>query len=66
MMAQLNITLDTALLHWLFTKESKDDAFSKLFEDIFNQVLIARSTDQLGTEPYEHYDDRTAYRNGLR
>ncbi|HAE61128.1 MAG TPA: IS256 family transposase, partial [Eubacteriaceae bacterium] len=43
-MAQLNITLDTELLHGLFTKESKDQAFSKLLEEIFNQVLIAQST----------------------
>ena len=65
-MAQLNITLDTELLHGLFTKESKDEAFSKLLEEIFNQVLIAQSTEQLGAEPYERSDDRRAYRNGFR
>ena len=53
-------------MHELFTKESKDRAFSKLLEEIFNQVLIAQSTEQLGAEPYERSDDRTAYRNGFR
>ena len=65
-MAQLNITLDTEILHGLFTKESKDEAFSKLLEEIFNQVLTAQSTEQLGAEPYERSDDRRAYRNGFR
>jgi putative transposase len=65
-MAQLNITLDTELLHGLFTKDSKDEAFSKLLEAILNQVLLSQSTEQLGAEPYERNDDRTAYRNGFR
>jgi hypothetical protein len=42
-MAQLNITLDTELLHGLFTNDSRDDAFSKLMEAILNQVLVAQS-----------------------
>lgn len=65
-MAQLNITLDTELLHGLFTKDSKDEAFSKLLEEILNQVLLAQSSEQLGAEPYERSEDRTAYRNGFR
>lgn len=65
-MAQLNITLDTELLHGLFTKDSKDEAFSKLLEAILNQVLLAQSTEQLGAEPYERSEDRNAYRNGFR
>ena len=65
-MAQLNITLDTELLHGLFTKDSRDDAFSKLLEAILNQVLLALSTEQLGSEPYEYNEDRTAYRNDFR
>ena len=65
-MAQLNITLDTEFLHGLFTKETKDEAFSKLLEEIFNQVLKAQSKEQLGAEPYERSEDRTAYRNGFR
>lgn len=65
-MAQLNITLDTELLHGLFTKDSKDEAFSKLLEAILNQVLLAQSSEQLGAEPYERSQERTAYRNGFR
>ncbi len=65
-MAQLNITLDTELLRGLFTKDGRDDAFSKLLEAILNQVLMAQSTEQLGAEPYERNDERTAYRNGFR
>lgn len=65
-MAQLNITLDTELLHGLFTKDGRDDAFSKLLEAILNQVLMAQSTEQLGAGPYERNEERTAYRNGFR
>ncbi|WKY46588.1 IS256 family transposase [Eubacteriaceae bacterium ES3] len=65
-MAQLNITLDTELLHGLFTKDSRDEAFSKLLETILNQVLVAQSAEQLGAERYERCEDRTAYRNGFR
>lgn len=65
-MAQLNITLDTELLHGLFLKDSKDEAFSRLLEVILNQVLLAQSTEQLGAAPYERSEDRTAYRNGFR
>jgi putative transposase len=65
-MAQLNITLDTELLHGLFTKDSKDEAFSRLLEAILNQVLVAQSSEQLGAMPYERSEDRTAYRNGFR
>jgi len=35
-------------------------------EEIFNQVLLAQSTEQLGAEPYERTEGRTAYRNGTR
>ena len=44
-MAQLNITLDTELLHGLFMKNTKDEAFSKLLETILNQVLLAQSAE---------------------
>jgi transposase-like protein len=53
-------------LHGLFTKDTKDEAFSKLLEAILNQVLLAQSSEQLGAEPYERCDERTAYRNGFR
>ena len=65
-MAQLNITLDTELLHGLFTKDTKDEAFSKLLEAVLNQVLVAQSAEQIGAQPYERCDERTAYRNGFR
>lgn len=65
-MAQFNITLTEELLHGLFLSNGRDKAFSKLLEEIFNQVLLAQSTEQLGAKPYERTDERTAYRNGFR
>ena len=65
-MAQFNITITEELLHGLFLSEGKDEAFAKLMEEIFNQVLVAQSTEQLGAEPYERTEERTAYRNGSR
>ena len=65
-MAQINLTLNTELLHGLFSKDGKDDAFAKLLETILNQVLEAQSTEQLGANPYERTEERTAYRNGFR
>ena len=65
-MAQYNITITEELLHGLFLSDGKDKAFSKLLEEIFNQVLLAQSSDQLGAEPYERTEDRKAYRNGYR
>lgn len=35
-------------------------------EEIFNQVLLAQSKEQIGADPYERTDERTAYRNGFR
>lgn len=66
LMAQFNITLETELLHGLFSKDGRDDAFSKLLETILNQVLLSQSAEQLGAAPYERTEDRTAYRNGFR
>ena len=65
-MTQINITLETELLHELFTKDGRDDAFSKLLETILNQVLMEQSSEQLGAAPYERTEQRTAYRNGFR
>lgn len=65
-MAQFNITLDSDLLHGLFTGDGKDQAFSKLLETILNQVLLCQSKEQLGAAPYERTENRTAYRNGFR
>ena len=65
-MAQFNITITDELLHGLFLSNGRDEAFSKLLEEIFNQILLAQSTEQLGAEPYERTEGRTAYRNGTR
>ncbi|MGI6527700.1 MAG: IS256 family transposase [Caldicoprobacterales bacterium] len=65
-MAQFNITITDELLHGLFLSNGRDEAFSKLLEEIFNQVLLAQSTEQLGADPYERTEGRTAYRNGTR
>ncbi len=65
-MAQFNITITEELLHQLFLSNGRDEAFSKLLEEIFNQVLLAQSTERLGAEPYERTEGRTAYRNGVR
>jgi putative transposase len=65
-MAQFNITITEELLHGLFLSNGRDEAFSKLLEEIFNQVLLAQSSEQVGAEPYERTEERTAYRNGFR
>ena len=65
-MAQFNITLTEELLHGLFSSNGRDQAVAKLLEEIFNQVLIAQSKEQIGADPYERTDERTAYRNGFR
>ncbi|MGI6538781.1 MAG: IS256 family transposase [Caldicoprobacterales bacterium] len=65
-MAQFNITITEELLHGLFLSNGRDEAFSKLLEEIFNQVLLAQSSEQLGADPYERTEERTAYRNGTR
>ncbi|NLB66932.1 MAG: IS256 family transposase [Bacteroidales bacterium] len=65
-MAQFNITITEELLHGLFLSNGRDEAFSKLLEEIFIQVLLAQSSEQIGAEPYERAEERTAYRNGFR
>ncbi|MGB4305005.1 MAG: IS256 family transposase [Coprothermobacter proteolyticus] len=65
-MAQFNITITEELLHGLFLSNGRDEAFSKLLEEIFNQILLAQSTEQIGAEPYERTEERAAYRNGFR
>ncbi|MDW7662634.1 MAG: IS256 family transposase [Bacillota bacterium] len=65
-MAQFNITLTEELLHGIFSSSGRDQAFAKLMEEIFNQVLLVQSKEQVGAEPYERTEERTAYRNGFR
>ena len=64
-MTQLNITLDEQTLKELMMG-NRDDAVKKLLEVVFNAVLQAEATEQLGAEKYERSDSRTTYRNGFR
>ncbi|NLB53744.1 MAG: hypothetical protein GX808_12540 [Syntrophomonadaceae bacterium] len=64
-MAHLNITLDEETLKELMLGD-RDKAVTKLLESVFNAVLSAEATDQLGAEPYERSDNRMTYRNGYR
>ena len=65
-MAQLNITIESEILHGLFTSDGRDEAFSKLLASILNQVLDVQSTEQIGAKRYERNQERKAYRNGIR
>ena len=51
-MAQLNITITEELLHGLFLSNGRDEAFSKLLDEIqldtFSSIYRA-----IGAEPYE-------------
>lgn len=64
-MAHLNITLDEQTLKELMLGD-RDKAVGKLLESVFNAVLSAEATEQLGAESYERSDERTTYRNGYR
>jgi len=59
-MASFNITLIEEHLHVLFVSDGKDKAFPNLLEEIFNQVLVAQSKEQVCAAPYERTEDRTA------
>lgn len=65
-MAQFNITLTEEHLHGLFSSDGRDQAVAKLLEEVFNQVLLAQSKEQIGADHYERSDERRAYRNGFR
>ena len=65
-MTQFNITLTEEHLHGLFVSNGRDEAFSKILEEIFNQVLLKQSAEQIGAAPYERTDERLGYRNGFR
>lgn len=64
-MAQLNITLDEATLKELMIGD-RDQAVTKLLEEVFNAVLKAEASEQLGAKAYERTEGRLAYRNGYR
>lgn len=65
-MTQIHVTLDSEILHGLFSSTGKDEAFAKLLESILNQVLKAQAAEQVGAERYERTEDRNGYRNGFR
>ncbi len=65
-MAQFNITLIEEHFHGLFVSNGRNEAFSKLLEEILNQVFLVQSLEQIGADLYERTEDRTAYRNGFR
>lgn len=65
-MAQFNITLNAEHLHGLFSCIGRDEALAKPLEEMFNQVLLAQSAEQIGAEYYDRTDERTAYRKGTR
>ena len=50
-MAQFNIILSGEHLKDLFLSNGKDEAFFRVLEEIFNQVLLAQSTEQPGLSP---------------
>ncbi len=45
---------------------NRDQAVTKLLEEVFNAVLKAEASEQLGAQGYERTEDRLAYRNGYR
>ena len=64
-MTQLNFTLDDATLKALMLGD-RDQAVNKLLEEVFNAVLKAEASEQLGAEAYERTANRVSYRNGYR
>jgi putative transposase len=64
-MTQLHITLDEATLKELMLG-NRDKAVTKLLEEVFNAILKAEATEQLGAQTYERTEDRLTYRNGYR
>lgn len=64
-MAQLDFTLDDKTLKELMLGD-RDEAVRVLLEKVFNAVLQAEVTDQIGAGMYERSDERETYRNGYR
>ena len=65
-MTQINVTLDSEILHGLFSSNGRDEAFSKLLECILKQVINAQAAEQVGADRYERSEDRSGYRDGFR
>ena len=64
-MTQLNITLNEETLKELMLG-NRDEALRKLLEAIFNAILKAEASEQVGADLYERTDERQTYRNGYR
>lgn len=64
-MAQSHFTLDSDFFCGVFSG-IKNEAFGKLIEALLNQDLQAESVEQLGTNNYEHSQERSDYRNEIR
>jgi len=65
LMTHLNFTLDEAIVKELLLG-NREEAMSKLLEEIFNAILSAQATEQIKAEPYERSEDRITSRNGYR
>jgi putative transposase len=64
-MAQVRFTLEEDVLKELMLGR-REEAVTKLLEQVFNSVLRAQATEQLNAEPYERSDERTTCRNDSR
>ena len=64
-MEQLQFTLEKDFFVGLF-KESKENAFVQLMEEVLNQILVVESDELIGAAPYERCDERKDSRNGFR
>lgn len=64
-MAQVHLTLEDDFLKELMLGK-REEAVTKLLEQVFNSVLQAQATEQLNAEPCERSDERTMYWNGSR
>ncbi|HHV02500.1 MAG: IS256 family transposase [Saccharofermentanales bacterium] len=64
-MTQLNITLNEETLKELMLG-NRDEALRKLLEAVFNAILKAEASEQVGADLYERTDERLTYRNGYR
>lgn len=64
-MEQLNFTLAKDFFLDLF-KESREDAFAKLIQEMLNQFILAESDEAIGASAYERSDARRDSRNGYR
>lgn len=64
-MTQLNITLNEETLKELMLG-NRDEALRKLLEAVFNAILKAEASEQVGADLYERTDERQTYCNGYR